>query len=73
LTSFKTHVALLKDAWMNEKFAPELLEPQAEIIDCLMDQLTKTEEHISTLEKGHFAIALHKMELQRIRFLVTFK
>jgi GINS complex subunit 4 len=65
-------VFTLKDAWVNEKFAPELLEPQAEIVDCLIEQLSRTEEHISTLDKGHFGIALHKMELQRIRFLVSF-
>lgn len=64
--------SILKDAWINEKFSPELLEPQAEIVDCLMEQLTRTEEHISTLERGHFGIAIHKMELQRIRFLVSF-
>jgi hypothetical protein len=36
-------------------------------------QITRTEEHVETLEKGNFAIALHKMELQRIRFLVSSK
>ena len=60
----------LQDAWVNEKFAPELLDPQIEIIDCLMEQISRTEEHLATLDKGNFAIALHKMELQRIRFLV---
>ncbi len=62
-----------QDAWVNEKFAPELLEPQIEIIDCLMEQISRTEEHVATLEKGHFAIALHKMELQRVRYLVRCK
>lgn len=61
----------LQDAWVNEKFAPELLEPQIEIIDCLMEQISRTEEHVATLEKGHFAIALHKMELQRVRYLIS--
>ena len=60
----------LQDAWINEKFSPELMDPQIEIIDCLMEQISRTEEHLATLDKGHFAIALHKMELQRIRFLV---
>lgn len=61
----------LQDAWVNEKFSPELLEPQIEIVDCLMEQISRTEDHVNSLEKGNFAIALHKMELQRIRFLVS--
>ena len=61
----------LQDAWVNEKFSPELLEPQIEIVDCLMEQISRTEDHVNSLEKGNFAIALHKMELQRSRFLVS--
>lgn len=26
-------------AWMNEKFAPELLESKSEIVECVMEQL----------------------------------
>ena len=67
---FSLFSSFFQDAWVNEKFSPELLEPQTEIIDCLMEQIARTEEHLATLDKGHFAIALHKMELQRVRFLV---
>ena len=34
----------LQDAWVNEKFAPELLDPQIEVVDCLLDQLDNTEQ-----------------------------
>ncbi|XP_045391714.1 DNA replication complex GINS protein SLD5 isoform X2 [Lemur catta] len=29
----------LEQAWMNEKFAPELLESKSEIVECVMEQL----------------------------------
>lgn len=31
--------ALLPQAWLNEKFAPELLDSKCEIVDCMMEQL----------------------------------
>lgn len=27
-------------AWLNEKFAPELLENKSELVECVMEQLT---------------------------------
>lgn len=27
-------------AWLNEKFSPELLENKAEVVECVMEQLT---------------------------------
>lgn len=34
----------LQEAWVNEKFAPELLDPQIEVVDCLLDQMDNTEQ-----------------------------
>jgi GINS complex subunit 4 len=70
LTAFEV-ILRLEKAWMNELFAPELLEPQIEVIDCLLDQIKKTEENLSQLDIGHFSIPLHKMELARVRFLIA--
>ena len=61
----------LQGAWINEKFSPELLEPQIDIVDCLMEQIVSMEDHLLSVEKGSFAIALHKMEIQRVKFLVS--
>ncbi|EHB09616.1 DNA replication complex GINS protein SLD5 [Heterocephalus glaber] len=38
----------LEQAWMNEKFAPELLESKPEIVECVMEQLDHTEEKYPT-------------------------
>ncbi len=61
----------LEKAWQNELFAPELLEPQIEVVNCLLDQIKQTEENLEQLDKGHFGIPLYKMELDRIRFLIA--
>ena len=37
----------LHDAWINEKFAPELLENQIEVVDCLLGQIAHIEEKIA--------------------------
>lgn len=31
---------LLFQAWLNEKFSPELLENKSEVVECVMEQLT---------------------------------
>lgn len=31
---------ILFQAWLNEKFAPELLENKSEMVECVMEQLT---------------------------------
>lgn len=68
----------LNDAWINEKFAPDLLEPQIDVVECLLEQITHTEDNINNekLQNGNnpnskFAAALYKMETGRIRFLIS--
>ncbi len=70
LTAFEV-IQKLEKAWMNEYFAPELLEPQVEVVDCLLEQIKSTEENLERLDKGHFGISIHKMELARIRFMIA--
>ncbi|MEQ2177002.1 DNA replication complex GINS protein SLD5 [Goodea atripinnis] len=33
-------IAKLEEAWLNEKFSPELLENKSEVVECVMEQLT---------------------------------
>ena len=68
----------LHDAWINEKFAPDLLEPQIEVVECLLEQIAHIEDKINNEKlqngsnpKNKFAAALYKMETGRIRFLVS--
>ncbi|XP_019654539.1 DNA replication complex GINS protein SLD5 isoform X2 [Ailuropoda melanoleuca] len=46
----------LEQAWMNEKFAPELLESKSEIVECVMEQLDHMEENLRRAKKGDLKI-----------------
>ena len=61
----------LQQAWMNELFAPELLEPKIEIVDCLLGQIKSAGENLEKLDRSHFGIPIYKMELQRVRFMIA--
>ena len=49
-------------AWLNEKFAPELLELKGDIVDCMLEQINQMEENIQRAKKHDFKITIHKME-----------
>ncbi|XP_034193725.2 DNA replication complex GINS protein SLD5 [Osmia lignaria lignaria] len=61
----------IEKAWLNEKFAPEILPHQSELVDCMLQQITHMEENMKRLEKGDLRLMIHMMELDRIRFLVS--
>lgn len=61
----------LEEAWLNEKFSPEILPHQSDLVDCMLQQIHQMEENISKLEKGDFRITIHHMELDRIRYVIT--
>jgi len=50
-------------AWLNERFSPELLESKAELVECMIDQVTEMEENIKRAKKGDFKISIHRMEV----------
>lgn len=52
-------------AWLNEKFCPELLEAKTELLDCILEQIQAMEENIRRAKRGDFKVSLHKMEVCR--------
>lgn len=70
LTAFEV-IKRLETAWINESKAPELLAPQTDVVECLLEQIKDIEGNLEQLEKGHFGISIHKMELSRIRFMIA--
>lgn len=58
-------------AWLNEKFSPELLKHQTDFIDCLLEQIVGMEENLSKVSKSDPKLDLHKLELERIKFVIT--
>uniref|UniRef100_A0A8C6X7I1 GINS complex subunit 4 n=1 Tax=Naja naja TaxID=35670 RepID=A0A8C6X7I1_NAJNA len=58
-------------AWMNEKCAPELLESKTEIVECVMEQLEHMEENLKRAKQGDLKISIHRMEVERIRYVLS--
>ncbi|KAI5622144.1 DNA replication complex GINS protein SLD5 isoform X1 [Silurus asotus] len=64
-------IARLEEAWLNEKFSPELLENKSELVECVMEQLTHMEENLQRVKKGDLKASIHRMEIDRIRFVLS--
>lgn len=64
-------LAKLEEAWRNEKFAPDLLEAKPDLVDCIVEQLTAIEDNLARAKKGDIRIAIHRLELDRIRFVLV--
>ncbi|XP_046849958.1 DNA replication complex GINS protein SLD5-like [Xenia sp. Carnegie-2017] len=61
----------LEQAWLNEKLAPELLESKIELVECLLEQIKEMEENLKNAVKGDLVGSLHKLEIQRIRYIIS--
>jgi len=61
----------LEEVWLNEKFAPDLLETQSQLVDCMLEQITEMEENIQRARKNDFKIHIHRMEIDRIRYILS--
>lgn len=61
----------LEEAWLNEKLSPEILPHKVELVDCMLEQIHHMEENLKKLDKNDYRVGLHKLELDRIRFLIT--
>ena len=57
-------------AWLNEKLSPELLEHKTSIVECIIEQINNMESNIQNAKKGDFRVALHKLELDRIKYIL---
>uniref|UniRef100_A0A2K5NQ47 GINS complex subunit 4 n=1 Tax=Cercocebus atys TaxID=9531 RepID=A0A2K5NQ47_CERAT len=61
----------LEQAWMNEKFAPELLESKPEIVECVVEQLEHMEENLRRAKREDLKVSIHQMEMERIRYVLS--
>nr|KAG5687244.1 hypothetical protein BaRGS_025346 [Batillaria attramentaria] len=55
----------LEEAWLNEKFAPELLEGKMDLVECMLEQISAMEENLRLARKGDPKISLHRMEIEK--------
>ncbi|XP_071865966.1 DNA replication complex GINS protein SLD5 [Bombus fervidus] len=61
----------IEEAWLNEKFAPEILPHRSDLIDCMLQQITHMEENMKRLDKGDLRLMIHRMELDRIKYVIS--
>ncbi|KAF4518400.1 hypothetical protein B566_EDAN010493 [Ephemera danica] len=61
----------LQVAWINEKFSPELLPYQGDLVDCMLEQVKHMEENVKKVPKNDIRGALHGLELSRIRYIIN--
>lgn len=61
----------LQNTWLNEKFAPDLLPQQTDMLDLMLGQIAHMEENIGQLDKNDFRYVAHQMELQRIKYIAA--
>merc|ERR1712136_260913 len=61
----------LEKAWINERLAPDLLEPKLEIVECIMEQIQEMEENIRKAPKKDVKVSLHRHEFDRIQYILT--
>ncbi|KAM4675582.1 DNA replication complex GINS protein SLD5 [Discoglossus pictus] len=64
-------ISKLEEAWLNEKFAPELLESKSEIVECVMEQLNHMEQNLHKAGPGDLKVSFHHMEIERIRYMLS--
>lgn len=61
----------LQRAWINEKFAPDLLPFEDALVEMVMIQLVHMEENLASADKNNLLYIVHRMEVERIRFVVA--
>ncbi|XP_044730289.1 DNA replication complex GINS protein SLD5 [Chrysoperla carnea] len=61
----------IEEAWLNERFAPEILPNRTDLVECMLGQLHHMENNLKKLKKNELIAVIHKMEIDRIRFIIT--
>lgn len=61
----------LQLAWLNEKFAVQVLPYEEAIVDMVMSQLVYMEENLANTNKNEMLYIAHRMEVERIRYVLA--
>lgn len=64
-------VGMIEEMWINEKFAPEILPHKYDVILCMLEQIDCMERNLETLDNKDLIKNIHKLEVDRLRFMVT--
>lgn len=61
----------IESAWLNERHSPDILPYQGEMVDLMLGQIAHMEENLNAIAVNNFLRITHRMELERIRYIVT--
>lgn len=64
-------VGMIEEMWINEKFAPEILPHKYDVVMCMLEQIECMERNLETLDNKDLIKNIHKLEVDRLRFMVT--
>lgn len=64
-------IEIMEEAWINEKFAPEVLPHKYEVVELLLGQIQYFEERLEDLDDKDFQKNIRQMEIDRLRYLVS--
>ena len=62
---------ILEKTWLNEKFSPEVLPHKIEYVECMLEQIKCMENNINHLPQNDIKVDIHKIELERIRYVLA--
>lgn len=61
----------MENAWLNELNCPDILPHQTEMLELMLGQMSHMDENMKYLDKNDFRYIAHKMELERVRYVIT--
>lgn len=64
-------IEIMEEAWINEKFAPEVLPHKQDVVELLLGQIQYFEERLEDLDSKDFQKNIRQMEIDRLRYLVS--
>lgn len=65
-----TVLKTLQSSWQNERLAPEILPHKNDMVECMLGQIQHMEHNINKLPKTDLRAQIHRMELNRIKFII---
>lgn len=60
----------LQSSWQNERLAPEILPHKSDMVECMLGQIQHMERNLNKLPKTDLRASIHRMELNRIKFII---
>ncbi|XP_045506009.1 DNA replication complex GINS protein SLD5 [Colias croceus] len=66
----ETVLKTLQSSWQNERLSPEILPHRNDMVECMLGQIQHMERNINKLPKTDLRASIHKMELNRIKYMI---